>query len=419
MADSVLVVGGGPSGLMAAITAARVGAKVTVLEANEKPGRKLLATGNGKCNLTNMRMDPSVYRGNDTKFIQKVIAHYDQEQVLAFFSEIGLATINKAGWIYPRTEQASSVLDLLLMEATDLKIKIKTKEKVEKIYKELTPEGKSAFVVKTGTWQYIADTVVIACGSPASSVRGASDDVNAFADFFQIRREEFLPALVPLKVKGDFTGKWAGIRTHASVTLVVNGKKIAKDTGELQLTEYGISGIPVFQISRFAVHACREKSLVEAVLNFFPEWTEEELRDELATRVENRPDKSLSQMLVGLLPDKLIPIFIAQLSGGQSGAGTRNLSAGQLSDWLTRAAYRLRHFKVKITGAASLGQAQICSGGILAEELKESMESKSISGLFFCGESVDADGPCGGYNLQWAWSSGYTAGISAAYKGRC
>lgn len=418
MADSVLVVGGGPSGLMAAITAARVGAKVTVLEANEKPGRKLLATGNGKCNLTNMRMDPSVYRGNDTEFIRKVISHFDEEQVLGFFSEIGLATINKAGWVYPRTEQASAVLDLLLMEAADLKIKIKTNERAEKIHKELTPEGESVFLVKTGTWQYTADAVIIACGSPASAVRGSSDDLNGFADFFQIRREDFLPALVPLKVKGDFTGKWAGTRTHASVTLVVDGKKVAKDTGELQLTEYGISGIPVFQISRFAVHACRDKSLVEAVLNFFPEWTEEELRDELATRVENRPDKTMAQMLVGLLPEKLIPIFIAQLTG-RSGQDSRNLSAAQLEDWLKRAAYRLRHFKVKIAGAASLGQAQICSGGVLAEELKESMESRSISGLFFCGESVDVDGPCGGYNLQWAWSSGYTAGISAAYKGRC
>jgi predicted flavoprotein YhiN len=122
-------------------------------------------------------------------------------------------------------------------------------------------------------------------------------------------------------------------------------------------------------------------------------------------------------MLVGLLPEKLIPVFYTELCN-RSGMDVRNLSAGQLSDWLERAAYCLRHFKVKITGPASLGQAQICSGGVLTSELLESMESRKVSGLFFCGEGVDADGPCGGYNLQWAWSSGYTAGVSAAYKGR-
>jgi predicted Rossmann fold flavoprotein len=402
---------------MAAIMAARVGAKVTILEANEKPGRKLLATGNGRCNLTNLHMDSFIYRGNDTEFIRKVISHFDQQKVLEFFAELGLLTINRSGWIYPRTEQSSAVLDLLLMEAANLRIKIKTNEKAEKIYKEMAPDGGTRFMVKTGTWQYNADTVILACGSPASEVRGSSDDLNGFADFFGIAREEFLPALVPLKVKGDFTGRWAGTRTRASVTLLVDGQKTVKDTGEIQLTDYGISGIPVFQISRFAVHACREKRLVEAVLNFFPDFTEEELRDELANRASNRPEKTASQMLVGLLPEKLIPVFYTELCN-RSGMDVRNLSAGQLSDWLERAAYCLRHFKVKITGPASLGQAQICSGGVLTSELLESMESRKVSGLFFCGEGVDADGPCGGYNLQWAWSSGYTAGVSAAYKGR-
>lgn len=390
-----MIIGAGASGLMAAVTAARLGAKVTVLEGNDRPGRKLLASGNGKCNLTNLMQDPQCWHSDDPAFVDEIIGGFPADSVVAFFTSLGLLVMNRDGWVYPVTEQSQSVLNLLLMEAEHLGVRIKTREHVNQIL----PEPDTVFSVRTGSWTYQADRVIVACGSPASAVRGSSGDAGAIAGSLGIQTAPFLPSLVPLRVRGDFCGKWAGVRVHASVRLLVDGKIAAADTGTVQLTDYGISGIPVLQVSHFASAALEEKHDVRVLLDLYPDGSQEELLSVLSMRQKLCPYKSSRQLLSGLIPEQLIPVL-----------------CGKNDTDLAVIAEKLKNFRLSVTGCAGLSHAQVCSGGILTSELNLCMESTRYPGLFFAGEAVNVDGACGGYNLQWAWSSGYTAGKYAAGK---
>ena len=392
MGRRVIIVGGGASGLMAGITAAGKGADVTILEGNEKPGRKLLASGNGKCNLTNLTQNPSCYRGHDPSFLWNVIQRFPAEQVLAFFTGLGLVTIQREGWIYPRTEQSESVLQVLLMEAAYRKVRIKTREHVTSVRYE---DG--CFRVRTDTWTYPADAVIIACGSSASAVRGSSDTALQLAEQLKQRTAPFLPALVPLRIRGDLCKRWEGVRIHAAVTLFSDGQPMMREEGNVQLTGYGISGIPVFQISSPAVKALNSgKKDIRVIIDFCPEHDRESLEALLVRQAKFCPYKTIRQLLTGLLPEQLIPLLAEKNSTVSEVCG------------------RIKAFPVEITGAASPKHAQVSSGGILTEGLDETLQSKTVPGLYFCGAAVDADGICGGYNLQWAWSSGYVAGGAAA-----
>ncbi|MDD3279575.1 MAG: aminoacetone oxidase family FAD-binding enzyme [Lachnospiraceae bacterium] len=388
---SVIVVGGGAAGLIAAITAARSGASVTVLEANEKPGKKLLATGNGRCNLTNMEQQPNRYRGQDSAKAWDYLKRFTAFDTLRFFSEIGIYTKNRNGWMYPNSDQAQAVLDCLLMEARYQKVKLKLKQQIVDVCWD--PKG---WQVKTDSWTYTADAVILACGSPASQIEGASDFGYRFARKQKLPVVSMEPALVGLRGIGDYYASWAGVRIHASVTLYLEGMPMKMEEGEVQLTDYGISGIPVFQISRYAVRGVKEHTRTEAVLDFLPDFTEEALEQHLKTRQKHCPYKSMEEQLVGLLPSKLIPLVSREASN------TQELIS------------RIKHHVVTIKGASSLSQAQVCSGGILLKALDENLQSIQYPGLYMAGEVLDVDGACGGYNLQWAWTSGAIAGSAAA-----
>lgn len=402
MDEQLIVIGGGASGLMAAITAARRGRKVTVLEQNEKPGRKLLATGNGKCNLTNLDLSEAHYRGGDSRLIGSILSSFTNHDAIDFFQELGLKTIDRNGWVYPYTEQASQVLRLLLLEAEKYRVKIKSKEQVTSIS---CADG--LFLVSTLTWTYKASRVIIATGSPASAVRGSSGDVMQFARDLHLDTVPFLPALVPLRIRENVTNRWAGTRVRASVSIYTDSVFTASDIGEIQLTDFGISGIPVFQVSRYAAEGINRGWKVNAVLDFMPDISEEDLANDLEKRASFRPNAPLSDLLIGLLPDKLTTLF-----DDKGIRPSNNACMEKKQKAFRKIARQIKQYTVTITGTASLKQAQICSGGIPAKELTDHLESRKIPGLYFAGEAIDVDGECGGYNLQWAWSSGYVAGIS-------
>jgi predicted Rossmann fold flavoprotein len=391
MGRRVVIIGGGASGLMAAIQAARNGASVTVLERNDRPGKKLLVTGNGRCNLTNLTREKTCYRGGGQDLAWKATEKFTPADTISFFSSLGIYTQNRNGWIYPNSGQASSVLQVLLLEAMYRKVKIKTRETVLEVKKE----GK-LFLTRTETWTYESEAVILACGSPASQVEGSSDAALAIAGGLGHRTIPFLPALVPLKGQGRNFPKWAGVRVHAAAELYVSGKQVCREEGEVQLTDYGISGIPVFQLSRYAVCAAQSGENAVVSLDFLPGYERDSLRGYLEWRREQCPYKTLQQSLIGLLPDRLLPLVAPE---------EEDLSA--VTD-------RIKDYPVIIRGAASLGQAQVCSGGVCAEELTENMESRLVPGFYVTGEAADVDGACGGYNLQWAWSSGAAAGMHSA-----
>ncbi len=411
----VCVIGAGAAGLTAAIAAAEQGAAVTVLEQNDRPGRKLLATGNGKCNLTNLYLQADRYYTDSPQLLKNCMQRFSVQETLEFFRGIGLETHDRDGWVYPVTEQAGSVLQLLLMEAARLHIKIKTRECVQEILRQPeTAPRISPWKIRTAGWTYSADAVIIACGSPASAVQGSSDCASDFAESLGVSTEPFLPALVPLKIKGRPPQKWTPCRVRGSVEVYAGGsmsvqtekykedascgKLLGRDTGELQLTENGISGIPVFQVSGAAVRAAAVGKKVTAVISFLPGCSPEEAVMLLKRRKERRPEHTLPELLTGLLPDRVIPIITAACGADCPPE---------------KAAAVLTAFPLPIAGPASRQQAQICSGGVLLRELTEKLESRKHKDLFFCGEAVNVSGPCGGYNLQWAWTGGRIAGEAA------
>lgn len=388
----VLIVGGGASGLTAALYAADRGAAVTILEQNEKPGKKICATGNGRCNMTNLSMPVDAYRGSDPSFAKEALKFLSVTDTIAFFSRLGIYTTNRGGYLYPRSGQAQSVVDVLCMEAKNRGVKIKTRERVTGISPQ-TGDGASAFLVKTETWQYEADAVVLANGSKASEISGSDGSGYDLAKSLGHTIVEPLPALTALKCKDDGFSAWNGVRTEGSVTLCINGEPLKTAEGELQLTSYGISGIPVFQLSRYAIRALKEDCRVSLLVDFLPDFTEESLPVYLRQRQENCPYKNTKEMLTGLFPDKLIKVLC------------------QKEDLVTA----IKEFPLTVTGSLPFANAQVCSGGVSTAEVDgRTMESRIVPGIYFAGELLDIDGACGGYNLQWAWSSGASAGYHSA-----
>ncbi|MDO5134625.1 MAG: NAD(P)/FAD-dependent oxidoreductase [Eubacteriales bacterium] len=388
MARRIIVVGGGASGLMAAITAARKGAEVTVLEQNDRPGKKLGATGNGRCNLTNLQRPKDAYRGSDPCFAREALHRFSVQDTIRFFSELGIYTINKRDWIYPRSGEASSVTEVLLMEASRLGVVIKTREKAVSVKRE-----ENCWQVLTEGWSYQGDCVILAGGSRASSISGADGSCYDLAEQLGHRLIPVLPALTALRCREGSFASWGGVRTEGEVTLHVQEEEARRAAGELQLTEYGISGIPIFQLSRYAIQAIHREKEARLTVDFLPEFSQDGLKALLNARRRNCPYKNDRELLVGLFPEKLSKVLRRE------------------KDLIPA----IKAYPLQVTGGMSFAQAQVCQGGVDTSQVwPETMESRLHPGLYFAGELLDVDGTCGGYNLQWAWSSGATAGRSAA-----
>lgn len=394
----VCIVGGGAAGMMAAIIAAREGAAVTVLEHNEKTGKKILATGNGRCNLTNLYQDASCYHSQERNLAWEVLEQFDVQKTIRFFSELGIYTKNKNGGLYPSSMQASSVQELLEMEARYRKVKIKCREHVTGI-QVLQEAAKPVFQVKTETWSYEADAVILACGSKASAIEGADGSGYTLAKSLGLKVIKPLPALVPLKGKGTYFTKWAGTRVEGKVILKAGAQILDTAEGELQLTDYGISGIPVFQLSSQAARLLDSNVPVSVELDFLPDFDEKGLEEFLKRRENACPYKTQKELLTGLLPKKLADV----LSEGKTDRKTL--------------VQRIKRFAVEIKGTKAFDMAQVCSGGVSLTEINpKTMECRKIPGIYLAGELLDTDGICGGYNLQWAWSSGACAGYAASKR---
>ena len=392
----VCIVGGGAAGMIAAIMAARNHAAVTILEHNEKTGKKLLATGNGRCNLTNEKQEKMCYHSEHPELLWDILQNFPFEQTLDFFEKIGIYPVSKNGYFYPSSMQASSVQEVLEMEARFLKVKIKCKEHVKEIKVSDTKEN-PRFSVVTETWQYPADAVILACGSQASEIDGADGSGYTLAKQLGLKVINPLPALVPLKGKGNYFSKWAGTRIYGKIYLQSQNEIVQTEEGELQLTDYGISGIPVFQLSGLAAKLLQHQHSVTLMIDFIPDVTPKELEELLLKRKELCPYKTTKELCIGLFPKKLIEVLV-----------DKNTDLSTLAE-------KIKKFSMEIVGTKPFSNAQVCQGGVSLEEISpKTMECKKIPGLYLAGELLDADGICGGYNLQWAWSSGACAGKEAA-----
>jgi predicted Rossmann fold flavoprotein len=404
MMKQIIVIGGGASGMMAAIAAAREGAAVTILEHRDRVGKKILSTGNGRCNFTNTIQTPDCYHSEDPEFPWKVIRQFDMQDTVSFFRELGVCARDRNGYLYPGSEQASAVLDVLRMELNRLDVRVVTGADCMQI----CPGRKIKVLTNSG--RYTADAVILACGSRAASATGSDGSGYTLAKQMGHRIIPVLPALVQLRCREPWYKSVAGVRVQGKVSLDVEDSCTAADQGEIQLTNYGISGIPVFQVSRYASKALYENKKVTAVLNFMPDYSEKEFFHFLKERARLRPEKTVEEFLIGLFHKKLCELWI------QLGGLDRRKKSGQLSPKeLSHLAGLIQNLCTTVTQTNSFEQAQVCCGGVDTREIDpDTMESRLVSGVYFAGELVDVDGRCGGYNLQWAWSSGMLAGRSAA-----
>lgn len=401
----VAVIGGGAAGMMAAITSAREGARVTILEHKDRIGKKILSTGNGRCNFTNTYQTPACYRSDNRDFAWNIIQKFNVEKTISFFKELGIYPKDRNGYLYPYSDQAAAILEVLQIEVAKLDICVMTEINVLDIQ-----PVKKGIRITTDKKTITADSVILACGSKAAPVTGSDGSGYQLAKLFGHRIVPVLPALVQLRCAEKFYKSISGVRVQGTVEIYADDIFLASDTGEIQLTNYGISGIPVFQVSRYAAKALYQKQSVTAVLNFMPDMNKDEFLLFLQERITLCPYKTLDEFFTGVFPKKLCELWI-RLSRLPKEMRVSDLSGEQLE----KLVLLIQHLRTHITETNAFEQAQICCGGVDTTEINpDTLESNYVSGIYFAGELLDVDGICGGYNLQWAWSSGFVAGKEAA-----
>ena len=405
----IAVIGGGASGLMAAVTAADAGADVTVYERNDRVGKKILATGNGKCNFSNRQMSIEQYYGSDLSIPAKILRDFTPEDVVRFFERAGMLSREKSGYLYPYSEQASTVLDIFRILLKKKQIRTVTDTMVSSIRQK---NGMLTVLSKTenGTAKESYDRVIVCCGGKAAPKTGS--DGNGFSLLSALGHTvvPVVPALVQLKAKETFLKSISGVRAECRLTLFINGKKAGDESGEMQFTDYGISGIVTFQLSRLASYAVAEGKKTEAYIDLFPRMSEDTFAQTMREREKNGSGAmTAEEFFTGLLNKKITQLFL-KLSGIASDTPLKKITPEKKARFY---AY-CKKFPVTITGTNSFDQAQVSAGGVPFSEVNAQLASKKVSGLYLAGEILDIDGKCGGYNLHWAWSSGYTAGKQAA-----
>lgn len=397
----VIIIGGGASGLAAAITAARDGAKVTVLEHQNQVGKKILVTGNGRCNYTNMDQDLSHYHSETPEKMAISMKKFGWKETVSFFEDLGIFAKSRNGYLYPNSDAASAVLEVLRMECEHLKVKLACQIQIEAIEK-----CDDIFKIYTPGWIYEADKLILAAGSKAAPATGSDGSGYALAEKFGHRVVKPYPALVQLLSKEKSLNVLAGIRTDANASLYVENEPVLSNRGEVQFNANNISGIPVFQLSGEASKAMICDKKCEIRLDFMPDLTETALLEYLQKRSSVGGYKTAVNYLTGLFSKKLSEVLCDRCGF------SKKLTAEKFTeDDIKKLCKQIKNFKIKIDGTNGFEHAQCCGGGVSLEEIDpETMESQKVSGLHFCGELLDVYGDCGGYNLQWAWTSGYLAG---------
>ncbi len=404
----VIVIGAGASGLMAAVTAARIGASVAVLNHNAVPGKKILSTGNGKCNFTNEVQKPECYRSDDPDLVAEALARFSRREAVAFFEGLGVLSKEKNGYYYPLSGQALSIRDALLSEAGHLHVEIINDASI----KALKHDGGS-FRIEGEPENFYTRRCVLAAGGRSAPKTGSDGSGYAYAVSLGHTLVPPLPALVPLLSGERWLRRMAGVRCDGSVTLYIDGSEAASDRGELQFTDGAISGIPVFQVSRFASIALSRGKRVEAVLDMFPDLSVGDVCRILTDSAECHGSyKSWLEILCGICNKKTAAMLCEKLNLAY--VPVNRASDEAVLEQAGRLAKELKSTVVPISGTGRMEHAQTTCGGIPLAEIGPDMQSKIVPGLYFAGEIMNVDGICGGYNLQWAWTSGYLAGLNAA-----
>lgn len=408
MKHTVAVIGGGASGMTAALCAAKGGAAVCIYEKNDRVGKKLLATGNGKCNFTNLLLEENSYNGGGKEQIHKILESFSPRDCIAYFESMGMLTKEKNGYLYPASEQASTVLDLLRMQLGFYGVCVKADCEIVRLCEE---NGEyRLFGYRDGKKEsFSAEKVIIAAGSIAGIKNNGRSDPYGLLRTLKLPLVPVAPALVQLCCGEAYLKAVAGVRLQACISLCIDGKPVCRETGEVQLTDYGVSGIPVFQLSRFAAYGLLEKRKVQVHINSLPGFTDEAYKSFRKNRRIQNGEQSAEEYFLGICHKKLIQLWL-KLSGIRPGEKAKDIPKEKMEAMFGY----FRDFPLTVEKTNSFSQAQVCAGGLAMEAVDENLQLHRYPGVYVTGELLDVDGRCGGYNLQWAFASGYTAGTHAA-----
>lgn len=398
--SKVVVIGGGVAGMMAAIRASLKN-EVILLEGNDKCGKKILLTGNGRCNYWNENISIDSYHTDNLKILEEIISSSNQKEVLTFLEKMGLFPRIKNGYYYPFSNQASSVRNLLTRELE--------KRNVEVVYQKVKHISKQEhyFLIDTSKQTFVSDYVILATGSTASPKTGSDGSGYLLAKSLGHTVTEVTPALVPMKTKESCLKDWEGVRTDSKVSLIVENKKVSEELGEIQLTNYGISGICVFNLSGIASKNLKLGKKVEVEIDFLP-FLKTSFYEWFSERNQRIPNHSVEDLLESIFPYKLLLVLLKK-----AGISRHDYWNRLSEDKKKKLSNLVSNFPLEITDVESFDRAQVATGGVPLNEINpNTMESLLCSGCYLTGELLDVDGKCGGFNIAFAFMSGYLAGRS-------
>ena len=395
------VIGGGAAGMAAALAASEYeNCSVVLMERQARLGKKLSATGNGRCNLSNLHASEGGYNGDDPHFHEYALEKFPPEETLQWFADLGLYTVAEpSGKIYPYSDQANSVVDVLRFSLEKENIEVLTDFEVMRVKKT----GETFSVTsKDRTLEF--DRLIIACGGLAGTKLGGTMAGYKLLRAFGHKCTKLRPALVQVKTSWPRVSALKGVRANCRAAIYHNGKRQRQSVGEVQFTEFGLSGPVIYEISR---DACQSSGEWECTLDFLPELSAGQLRAMLSRR--RASSLTTEDLCTGILHNRLGRVLMKE-ADIRSNTPISSLTDNQLEDIISLT----KGFTVSLTEPLGMDAAQVTAGGIVTHEFDpQTMESKLVPGLYACGEVLDVDGDCGGYNLQWAWSSGRLAGVSA------
>ena len=392
----IIIIGGGASGLTCAINAKNESNEVTIIEKNNICGKKILVTGNGHCNYFNESLSLDSYHTTNKEILSKIINRDNWDLVIPFFKSLGIIPKNKNGYLYPLSNTAASIQNALLMKCKNLGIEIKERTTVLEISYE-----NNHYLVKTNNENITCDKLVVSCGGASYPNLGSTGDAINLLSKYNIAKIDYMPALTGLKTDNKITSEWDKIRCDVRLTNYEDGKKIRSEVGEVQLTNYGISGICTFNLSSSIIRNLN-KHKEEITIDFLPDINEDFIKF-TQKRIKLMPNNNVIELYEGLINYKLLLILLKDFKKVINNTLTDND--------ILKIEKTLKHFRINITGYNDFSNAQVSSGGILLSEINPlSFESNKNKGLFIIGEALDVDGICGGYNLGFAWISGIICG---------
>lgn len=404
----IVIIGGGASGMAAALSASKFapagGTRVTILEGLDRVGKKILATGNGRCNLTNLEITPAHYHSGRPELLAPLLEQMPAQRTLDFFRALGLCcAAEDLGRVYPNARQASAVLDTLTLALEHAGVQAVCSQQVTGIAKQ----GAVFHITTEAGRHFRADAAILAAGGRAAPKQGTDGASFALARQLGHRCAALFPCLVAVKCATPAVKGLKGIRAQGRVLLRIAGRDVGAERGEIQFTDYGLSGIPIFQLSCLLDPEPRD---AELAVDLLPEWSRPELERWIGAQAALYAHQPLERFLPGLVHKRLLFAVMKSVGISPLSRPASSLSGRAIG----RLAAALKDWRFPVYGPLSWEQAQVTGGGVHLEEIDGGFASRNCAGLFLCGEMLDVVGDCGGYNLHWAWCSGLSAGRSAA-----